>query len=440
LRKLLIFQLTFSVRSEKKMRPVWIATCVLSTLTYSSLLDAKQAVAIDPLYGSDLGSSNQTVNVPSMDVLTGTQSIIPNIVPPMVQSVEFSPREPLPTRSHSAISDVSPAASSSFVPSSSTSHSSLARSNADSFSPVSRHPFNPTTGSYMAQPVAPGSAQSTTLDQIRRLQEQLRSYQVAPDEWDGSTISPAVTISNPSAFGADRNRLFAGASFQARTRYSGGGVFGRLFDRNAGGVPDGSAGIGIGLGDASDSIGLQVSYTAASFGGSRALGSGGINAKVHARFADGWAFALGGDGIVNFGRLPEGSPTAFNDFENTYYGVASRVFPLRSNINDPFSRVTLTAGLGSGRFRSLGQVNRRAFGINPFGSVAVRATPNLSLISEWTGQDLAMGLSFVPFRNIPLIITPAVRDIAGRGVGGPRFVMGVGGSLGDIFSVLDWIL
>ncbi|MGD1911361.1 MAG: S-layer homology domain-containing protein, partial [Rivularia sp. (in: cyanobacteria)] len=61
--------------------------------------------------------------------------------------------------------------------------------------------------------------------------------------------------------------------------------------------------------------------------------------------------------------------------------------------------------------------------------VAVRVHPQASLIAEWTGQDLAVGASIAPFKRIPLVITPAVRDIAGPGAGasdGARFVLGVG--------------
>ena len=426
-----------SIKNGKLMRSVWIATCTLATLTQVFVPCTQQVLALDPSWGSDFAASTQGVSIPSTDVLVGTRSVIPTIIPnlstPEVQSVEFSSSYRQLRRGIEAATTTTSIA----IPSSRSS-SPVAQAN----SPIQRpipHRFVPGLGSFVGQPqsMTPGLAQTRSADQIRLLQDQIRSYQVAPESY---VTSPAVTLSNPSAFGVDGNRIFVGASLQARTRYTGSGIFGRLFNRSNIGRPDGSAGFGIGLGDAGDSVGLQVSYTAASFGGSRPLGSGGINAKLHARFNNGWAAAIGGDGIVNFGRLPEGSPTTFNDFENTYYGVVSKAFPLRANINDPFSRLILTAGAGSGRFRSLRQVNRREFGIGAFGSVAVRALPNVSLITEWTGQDIAAGMSVVPFQNIPLVITPAIRDLAGRGVGGPRFVIGLGGSIGDAFSLLDWIL
>ncbi|HEY9807256.1 MAG TPA: hypothetical protein V6D04_11850, partial [Candidatus Obscuribacterales bacterium] len=62
---------------------------------------------------------------------------------------------------------------------------------------------------------------------------------------------------------------------------------------------------------------------------------------------------------------------------------------------------------------------------NVFGSLAVRVARPVSALVEWTGEDLAAGLSIVPFKNQSLVITPALRDIAGAG-DGTRFVLGLG--------------
>jgi len=244
-------------------------------------------------------------------------------------------------------------------------------------------------------------------------------------------VYPGITISNPSGYGADKGQVFAGIGFQSRTRFSGGANPGTIF---GGGVRDGTAGIGFGLGNARESVGLQISYTAASFGGSRAPLSGGLNAKLHKQFGNGWAAAIGGEGIINFGRLPEDNDQIeFNDFENTYYGVITKTFDLRENFTDAFSRITLTAGAGSGRFRTVDNIANGEFAIAPFGSAALQVLPSTNLITEWTGQDLAVGVSVAPFPNFPIVFTPAIRDLAGEGDGDPRFVIGVGVSLSDLF-------
>ncbi|MEQ8959667.1 MAG: hypothetical protein RLP02_17380, partial [Coleofasciculus sp. C2-GNP5-27] len=114
------------------------------------------------------------------------------------------------------------------------------------------------------------------------------------------------------------------ATYQERTRYSD--------------VDDGALGIGIGLGDAEKSVGVELSYTLASFGSNRDFGSGGFNAKVHRRLPQGWAVAAGWNGLINLGDD--------NDFENSVYGVVSKIIRTREDINQPFSRVAITAGIG----------------------------------------------------------------------------------------------
>ena len=308
-------------------------------------------------------------------------------------------------------------------------------------------PSNAPTDSNTIPPVQlPSPAQpdeSTTVAQaipsreaIELIQEELRGIQIPEQPVRRRTrrVYPGITISNPSGYGAERGQIFAGIGFQSRTRFSGGSNVGTIF---GGGRRDGTAGIGFGFGDSRKSVGVQVSYTAASFGGSRAPLSGGLNAKVHKRFGDRWSAAIGGEGIINFGRLPEDNDEIeFNDFEGTYYGVITRTIDLRNDFSKPLSRLVLTGGVGTGRFRSVDQIANGEFAVGVFGSASLQVFPWANVITEWTGQDLAAGVSIAPFPNFPLVITPAVRDIVGEGDGDPRFVMGVGVSLSDIFSSL----
>jgi len=214
--------------------------------------------------------------------------------------------------------------------------------------------------------------------------------------------SPAITISNPSGFGADNFTGFVGVGYQERTRF--------------GNNDDGGLVVGVGLGDARENVGVQLSYTVASFGGSRDFGTGGFNAKIHKRLADEWSVALGWEGFAT---------TGFVDFEDSIYGSVSHLVRTRESINKPFSRIALTAGVGSGRFRTEDDVFDDRDTVGVFGSAAVRVAEPVSAIVEWTGQDLAVGLSIVPFKDLPIVLLPAVRDITGAG-DGSRFVMGAG--------------
>jgi hypothetical protein len=72
--------------------------------------------------------------------------------------------------------------------------------------------------------------------------------------------------------------------------------------------------------------------------------------------------------------------------------------------------------------------------VNVFGSVAVRVVEPVSLIADWNGQTLSLGVSIKPFLDIPLVITPGLTDIVGdntngtgfNGLNGLRFTLGVG--------------
>jgi len=240
-------------------------------------------------------------------------------------------------------------------------------------------------------------------EEIQNLQQQLRNVEIIPEFGRTTEGSPALTIVTPTGFGADNNTGFVSATYQGRTRYSD--------------VDDGAVGFGVGLGDARRSVGVELSYTIASFGSNRSFGSGGFNAKVHRQLSEDFAAAVGWNGFLNIGDR--------NDFEHSIYGVATKIFRTQADINKPFSRVAVSAGLGNGQFRTEDDTERGEEAVNVFGSVALRVARPVSFIAEWTGQDLGLGLSIAPFRNFPLVITPAVRDITGAG-DGTRFVLGTG--------------
>jgi hypothetical protein len=226
---------------------------------------------------------------------------------------------------------------------------------------------------------------------------------VVPEPVEEFGASPALSIYIPVGYGADRNTVFLSGSYQASVREDDGSV--------------GAAGIGIGLGDAAKAVGVELSYALETTDDS--FGEGGFNAKLHRRLGQDLSGALGWNGFLNIGR---------NDFEQSKYGVITKVFRTQQSLNSPFSRVAFTAGVGDGQFRSNGAVDAGDNNINVFGNVAIRVVRPISFIAEWTGQDLALGLSIAPFKKFPFVITPAVRDLAGAG-DGARFVLGAGTAL-----------
>jgi hypothetical protein len=256
------------------------------------------------------------------------------------------------------------------------------------------------------------------------LQDVINSYRPAPNRWlKRYKASPGITMGNPSGFGADRGKVFTGLGI-SRTPLR---------------TLDGSAGIGIGIGNARKSIGVQLSYTAYSLtsntngnSNSRNAGDGAFNIKIHRQFANGWSVALGADSIINVGKKLSFDPFnrfVYNESEGTYYGVVTKMIPLKSDPTDSFSRLALTLGAGTGRFQSEGSLMTGKYVITPFASAALTISPAASLTAEWSGHDFGIGLSWVPFRNLPIVISPGVRDLFGVDIGKPRWQLGIGLSL-----------
>jgi hypothetical protein len=282
-------------------------------------------------------------------------------------------------------------------------------------------------------PEAPGSvpAKPPTSQETKDLQDRLNNINnntPASDKYNSYNprTSPAFSIFNPVGFGADKNLVFFALSYQNRTRYSQ--------------TSDGEAGFGIGLGDATNSVGAELSYSINSFGSSSAFGSGAFNIKVHKRLSEDSSVAIGWNQFIqtNFGPGRNGNAVASaatnngSDYPtNSYYALGTKIFRTREDINEPFSRVAVTAGVGSGVFLPYNENILNPTGLNVIGSVGVRITRPISAVIEWTGQDLAAGISIAPFENFPLVITPAFRDIAGisnsvnsGASAGARFILG----------------
>ena len=66
-----------------------------------------------------------------------------------------------------------------------------------------------------------------------------------------------------------------------------------------------------------------------------------------------------------------------------------------------------------------------------FGSVGVRVLQPVSVIAEWTGQDLLLATSVTPLRNQNVAFTAGFADVTGTAGDGARFI--IGGSLGYSF-------
>ena len=251
-------------------------------------------------------------------------------------------------------------------------------------------------------------AESLTPEEEQRL-ETLREQYALPELTDtnvldqnpsGALSSPGSAVGVPSVFGASWRNVFAGLTFQERTRFT---------DRS-----DGAMSVGFGLGDAENAVGLEVAIAIVDLLGEGAFEDGSISLKLHRQLGDGWAIAAGIENFATFGSTDGGS---------SGYGVVTKVTELRDS-DQPFNTLTTSLGIGGGRFRPEGRLDQDE--INVFGSVAVRMAEPVSLIADWSGQDLNLGVSVVPFKNLPLVVTPAAVDVTGNAGDGVRFTLGLG--------------
>ena len=214
--------------------------------------------------------------------------------------------------------------------------------------------------------------------------------------------NPGVTIINPSAYGKSWGSASVGLGLQTRTRFTNSA--------------DGVFGIGFGLGDAQRWVGLDVGVTVTDLLETPGA-DGTVSFKLHRQLPGDFNIAVGVQNAIAWGNTDGGTSP---------YGVVTKLFRLQKSTETPFSQLYVSVGVGSGQFRSELDIQNDRNSIDAFGSIAVRVVEPVSAIAEWTGQDLTVGLSVVPFQNLPLVITPAVTDITGTSGDGNRFILGVG--------------
>lgn len=213
-------------------------------------------------------------------------------------------------------------------------------------------------------------------------------------------LTPGLSSNVPSAHGAGKGITGIGFGFQERTRFSN--------------KSDGTAALVVGFGDPEKvGLDLQLSLLDLSDLGKRES----LSVKLHKQLRDDYTVAVGAENLFVHG---------FTDGDRSFYAVVSKKLRLKESSNKPFSRVYLSGGIGTGRFRSERNVISDTGTLNVFGSVAVNLSPSVVVFTEWTGQGLNLGASLVPFKTIPLVITPALADIAGPAGDGTRFTLGVG--------------
>lgn len=272
--------------------------------------------------------------------------------------------------------------------------------------------FSVSSASKGASVLQPQIAQSTSQDEFIPLHRQRDQQEFQPDKLPfvpppveeqpkgKYKISPGVSIMNPSAYGASWGSVGIGLGFQSRTRFTN--------------KADGVMGIGFGLGDPQKYVGLQIGIGLTDL--SEPFVDGSLSWKLHRRLPADFSIALGQNGFATWGDTDGGS---------SLYGVVTKRFLLKEDTAKPFSELNFSLGVGGGQFRSESDIDNHIDSVGVFGTVAVRIVEPVSAIVEWTGQDLTLGLSYVPFRDLSLVVVPAITDVTGNAGDGTRFILGV---------------
>jgi hypothetical protein len=219
----------------------------------------------------------------------------------------------------------------------------------------------------------------------------------------GVRLGPAGSVSVPTALGVDAGEVFFGVAYQGRTRYTE--------------ADDGAAVVGFGLGSRRV-LALETALTTYSTFRGEPFETGGVSFKLHRALPSHTSVAVGWENAILWGD---------SDDDGSLYAAATRMVSLRpDSVRGLFSTGVVTLGVGNGRFRSEKDDAAGNETVNVFAAAGVRVSDPLSLVADWTGQDLNAAASITPVPRVPLVVTVGLADIIGSAGDGARFILSLG--------------
>jgi len=219
---------------------------------------------------------------------------------------------------------------------------------------------------------------------------------------DRARATPAIAFGIPTGYGADWRDVFTAAGMQSGLRFNWDSIDGVVFG-------------GMGAGNAQRTVGVEVTLAVIDLVG-ETLKDQTLSIKLHRRLGA-WSVAAGIENMFIMGTTDGG---------RSAYGVLSGHLLPANRSRTWFQQVTVTAGIGDGRFNAVDRVRRGVNGASVFGSIAVQVLPITSALASWTGQDITVGVSIAPFPNWPVVVTPVMLDMGRRAASRPRFAMSIG--------------
>lgn len=254
------------------------------------------------------------------------------------------------------------------------------------------------------------------LDYLRSLSEPVSSGSASFSELPGSVQSLGMLSAPPpsvSTFGINSGfGLPGGSAFAA----------GALTDNRdrAGSDADGSGAIGVGFGDARDSIGADVSIGIISVDPRDFGEDGNVNARIFRQLPGITAGGVSGValGVSNGVRWGDAK-----DIDRNYFISGSTIVNLRPDSG--YTPLMLTAGYGT----AVKNIERDPAA---FAGVGVGLTSRFSASVSWGGDEWMAGLGIRPFLGHNAQITLGVGDATNR-LDGRRWIITGSWFLEDLF-------
>jgi len=206
---------------------------------------------------------------------------------------------------------------------------------------------------------------------------------------------PALSAGSPSGFGANWGDISLGAAIINREGAA---------PTNPNARAGGSVAITFGIGDSRDFLGLETTYNIISVTPSRFAQNGNFDFKIHKNLGNLSSIALGWQNAINYG--PEAGGT-----ESSVYGAFSQIYVLQPDNPENPMLLGFTIGIGGGVYRPFFDQINQVSSVGVFSSAGWQALPNVSLIGDWNGQGMNFGVSYVPFRDIPITLTGIAVDV-----------------------------
>jgi hypothetical protein len=185
---------------------------------------------------------------------------------------------------------------------------------------------------------------------------------------------------------------------------------------------DGSAGVYVGLGDPDRFVGAGA--TVHVYGLSNRRGErnnqGAHSVNLHFNKLLFKRRVLLDVGVDNAFLSDNVVLTKYITFIRSFYFSANYLATVKQKNTGSFNYISITTGAGNGYYRSdRNYRNKGSAGFDPFFSIASPLCSSTNLILEWNGYDFGIGLSSIPIKKLPFMLTLDVTDLA---YGQPRIV------------------